>query len=281
MRPPHGGAPVSSEPREIVELRRLKEAQPDLAAAVDLQIELAQLQRRVMPRIGLPSIKLDSDYLNTLLANPPVLQFEHLSIDWTEFRTVLRSTASSMRTHDAIEPADFRRAEVLSRDTQGIAAVARVWYESVRPGAPQLPDDLAGLSLLLQLSMRPFLSRAADAIMARTDFAAWQVGRCPLCYGEPDFAVITPSADRLLVCGRCQGRWHFDQIACPFCLNGDRRRITSFASRDGLYRLYGCDVCQRYIKAFDARSGSRPLLPWVDPVATLPLDAAAMQRGYR
>jgi FdhE protein len=140
---------------------------------------------------------------------------------------------------------------------------------------------VAGLEPLLQLALRPFLARAADAVMARTDLASWEGGRCPLCWGEPDFSVITPSADRLLLCGRCLARWRFAQLTCPFCLNADRRRITSFASRDGVYRLYGCDACQRYLKAYDARNAARPVLPAVDAIATLPLDAAAMQRGYR
>ena len=58
-------------------------------------------------------------------------------------------------------------------------------------------------------------------------------------------------------------------------------RITSFASRDGQYRLYACDVCERYVKAYDARRASRPVMPVVDGVATLPLDAAAIQKGYQ
>jgi formate dehydrogenase maturation protein FdhE len=57
--------------------------------------------------------------------------------------------------------------------------------------------------------------------------------------------------------------------------------MTSFASRDGQYRLSACDICERYLKAFDARKASRPVMPAVDSVATLPLDAAAMQRGYK
>ena len=61
----------------------------------------------------------------------------------------------------------------------------------------------------------------------------------------------------------------------------DRARITSFASRDGHYRLNACDVCERYLTAYDARRASRPVMPPVDSVATLPLDAAAMQRGYK
>jgi hypothetical protein len=36
----------------------------------------------------------------------------------------------------------------------------------------------------------------------------------------------------------------------------------------------------RYIKAYDARRAGRPVMPMVDSIATLPLDAAAMQRGY-
>jgi len=39
-------------------------------------------------------------------------------------------------------------------------------------------------------------------------------------------------------------------------------------------------VCRRYIKAYDARQGARPVMLSVDSVATLPLDAAAMQKGY-
>ena len=94
-------------------------------------------------------------------------------------------------------------------------------------------------------------------------------------------AFITPAADRRLVCGRCAGQWAFDAIACPFCSNADRSRVTSFATRDGQYRVYACDVCQRYLKAYDGRQSTRPVLPAVDSVATLPLDAAAIQKGYR
>lgn len=265
----------------MAELRRLKENHPDLAAAVDLQIELLQLHRRVQPRIPLPSIRLETDYLTGLLSKgSPFLQFEHLSVDWGDMRFLVRATASAMRTHDALDEADSRRAEALSRDSADLATRVKTWYESVRPEAKSLGAD-AGLESVFQQAMRPYLTRAADAIMARCDFAGWAEGFCPLCGGEPDLAVITPAADRLLICSRCAARWRFAQLACPFCGNDDRRRITSFASRDGQYRLNACDVCQRYIKAYDARRASRPVMPVVDSVATLPLDAAAIQRGYK
>ena len=126
--------PARSESREIAELRRLKQEQPDLASAVDLQIELLQLQRRVQSRVSLPSIRLDKDYLNAQLASAPVLQFEHLPIEWGDLRFLLRATASAMRTHEAIEEADFRRVEALCRDADRLPAALRSWYEADRAG---------------------------------------------------------------------------------------------------------------------------------------------------
>jgi formate dehydrogenase maturation protein FdhE len=273
--------PARSESREIAELRRLKQEQPELGSAVDLQIELLQLQRRVQSRVSLPSIRLERDYLNAQLAHAPVLQFDQLPIDWGDLRFLLRATASAMRSHDALDAEDARRVDDLCRDASRLPAFVRSWYESIRPGGPPLDPEVAGLEPVLLQAMRPFLTRSADAIMAMTDLSGWTRGSCPLCAGDPDFAVITPAADRILICGRCSARWRFHQLTCPFCFNADRGRLTSFASRDGQYRLNACDECERYLKAYDARRASRPVMPVVDSVATLPLDAAAMQKGYK
>ena len=269
-----------AEPREIVELRRLKEQQPDLSSAADLQIELLQLQRRVQTRVPLPAINLDATHLNGLLAAGPILRFEHLNIDWSDVRFLVRAAAAAMRTHEALDAADLRKIDEITRDAERLPFVVRAWFDGTGQSGV-LPPEVDGLETVLLQAMRPILTRAADAILARVDLTEWSRGHCPVCGGEPDLAVITPAAERLLICGRCLARWRFDQIMCPFCRNAERSRITSFTSRDGRYRLSACDVCERYIKAYDARSASRPVMPAVDSVATLPLDAAAMQRGYK
>ena len=66
----------------------------------------------------------------------------------------------------------------------------------------------------------------------------------------------------------------------PRCENADQPTISSFASRDGLYRIYACGKCQRYLKAFDSRNAPRVFLAEVDQIATIPLDAAAIQKGF-
>ena len=274
-----------AEPREIVELRRIKADQPDLASAADLQIQLLQLQRRVQSRVPLPGINLEAKHLDSILAaGKPILAFEQVPIDWSDLRFLIRSTADAMRTHDAIEPDDYRRVDVLARDAERLPRAMKEWYDAARPassGGHEVSAAIAGLEPLLLLAMRPFLSRCADAVMARTVFQGWPHGTCPLCGGEPDLSLITPAAERFLICARCMSRWRFHQLTCPFCGNADRARMTSFATRDGWYRLNACDVCHRYLKAFDGRHAPRPVMPAVDSVATLPLDAAAVQRGYK
>jgi FdhE protein len=174
----------------------------------------------------------------------------------------------------------------MARDGNTLQPLVERWYSAtsgVDAGDPrERPADAAtpNLDQVLLLAMRPFLARCAEVLMQRPELATWNHGHCPCCGWEPDFAVVLPNGDRRLICGRCCGQWGFGAFTCPFCANDDRSQITSFATRDGRYRVYACDVCRRYLKAYDARNASRPAMVSVDSIATLLLDAAAMQRGY-
>lgn len=275
-----------AEPREILELHELKSEHPELAAAVDLQVELLKLQRRVQARIPHPSLRLDPGRLREQHeSGRALLRFEDIPLSWTDVRLMFREAAGAMRRHDALEEEDFRRAEALGREAGALQPVVTQWYAAAAAGrdgdrAAAEATDVA-IDQIVLVAMRPFLTRCAEAILPAADLSGWQRGWCPLCGGEPELAEITPAADRVLICSRCLGRWRFDPLACPACRNADRRLITSFASRDGRYRIYGCDVCRRYLKAYDARTASRPVMVQVDAIATLPLDAAAMQKGYK
>ncbi len=281
----HHGRPSRAESREIAELRQVKAAQPDLAAAADMQIELLQAQRRVQARVPLPTAIFDLARLR--LAQPggrPLLQFDDIPLDWTEFRLMLRQTADILRRFDTLDEDEYARIQALAHDAHGIEPLVVRWYNAraaADPAAGEAQPNEGMLDQVLLLAMRPFLTRCAEALLPRMDLSGWHEARCPLCGGDPEFGFINPAAERLLVCGRCTGLWRYDPLACPFCQNADHTRITSFASRDGQYRIYACDVCQRYLKAYDGRHGGRPVMLAADSVATLPLDAAAIQRGYR
>jgi formate dehydrogenase maturation protein FdhE len=275
--------PGRPESREVKELRELKQAQPDLATAADMQIELLAAQKRVQSRVPLPSATFDRRKPDNALCKP-VLQFKDIPIDWSDFRLMIRQTSDILRRFETMDLADYNRIQVLARDGQ-IEAVVASWYEAAMAPARRQTDarnpERELLDQVLLLSMRPFLARCAEALLPRLELSDWRQPCCPLCGGEPEFAFINPAAERLLICARCTGQWRYDAIACPYCENNDRSQITSFTSRDGRYRIYACDICHRYLKAFDGRDGSRPAMLAVDSIATLPLDAAAIQRGYQ
>jgi hypothetical protein len=270
-----------------VELRQLKTSNPELGDAVDMQIALVDVQRRVQGRVPLPRLQAEAVWLaSQQKAARPAVRFEDIPLDWSDFRLTLRQTADILARFGALERPDYQRVLALTREGNALEPLVADWYRAtsgVDEGvAPQrLPADAPeSLEQLLVLSIRPFLARCAEALIQRNDFAHWKHGHCPVCGWEPDFAVITAAGDRRLVCGRCLAQWAYGAHTCPYCTNDDRSLITSFTTRDGRYRVYGCDVCRRYLKAYDARKAARPVMVAVDSIATLPLDAAAMQRGY-
>jgi hypothetical protein len=286
-RPPRPRA----DTREAAELRTIKADHPELAEAVELHLELLDLHRRIQGRVPLPWLELNAEILTSHNASAqPVLRFEDIPLDLTDLRLMVRQTAEVLRRHGALEDADYQKVQTVGRDMK-LLTVAGQWYRSAaeshavaavgigRVNADASLEDQS-VAPVLALAMRPFLSRCAEVLQQRAELAIWTHPHCALCGGEPDFSVITPAAERHLICSRCTLRWKYEPLTCPFCKNAERRRITSFATPDGRYRVYACDVCHRYLKAYDGRRASRPVMPMVDAVATLPLDAAAMQRGY-
>ena len=89
-----------AEPREVVELKQLKTAQPDLAGAVDMQLALVDMQRRVQSRVPLPWIQVDTEWLRAQrAAGRPIVRFADIPLEWTDFRLTLRQTADILRRH--------------------------------------------------------------------------------------------------------------------------------------------------------------------------------------
>ncbi len=279
--------PPRGEPRDVAELTKIRQLQPELTSAADLQIALLELQRRIQARAPLPRKQVDLSHVQACQATGhPLLRFEEIPLDWTDFRLMFREAADLLRRHELLAEDDCKQAQELVREGDALKLLVVEWYTAAAgrsvaaPAVSPLESTPHRLDQVVQLAMGPFLARCAEAILPGLDLSPWNRPRCPLCGGEPDFATITPAADRLLICGRCTGQWPYDPLACPFCGNADRSRITSFTSPEGIYRIYACDVCRRYLTAYDGRRATRPVMVAVDSVKTLPLDAAVMQKGY-
>ena len=259
-------------PRDIAELKALAERQPELASAAQLQVSLIEAVRRVQGRLTTPWIEASPDALAARLARgESLLDFNQINFEWNDVRLLIRQIADILRRHDAID-ADC----VIALHNVGRAADLpdrmRAWFT----GTPS--PDIEMLDEVRVWAARPYLQRTAEVLQQRVNFDGWGRRTCPVCAAEPDFSIITMTGERQLVCGRCLVRWAFAATDCPFCSNQDRSTITSMATPDGTYRVTICNPCGRYIKALDIRKSSRPLLPYADPIVTLPLDAAVMRR---
>jgi hypothetical protein len=251
---------------------------PELADAVDMQIELLELHRRIQSRVRTPVTGLDGARVTR---GERLVEFEQVPVDWSELRLAFRQTVDILRRFDALTAADADALAAVERSGPVFDAAVREYYARTdRPGRAEPPaHGPAMLDAALALALRPFLARCAEVGVPQLELDRWHKGWCPVCGAEPDFAVMNGTA-RHLVCSRCLARWPFALAACPFCQAAGPGAITSFASREGTYRVSGCNVCRKYVKAFDTRRADRACLPLVDTIATLPLDAAALQKGY-
>jgi hypothetical protein len=281
----HRPRPERADSAELAAFRKLKERQPELAGAIDMQVELVVMQRRVQARLSAPWLEFDPVWLACQLdEGRPIVRFEEVPFEWGEFRTLFRQVSDVLRRYDVLEQADLDRVQQLIRDGRPTRDDAAAWYEATagRSGRPAvdataLPE---AVRQVLTLSVRPFLARTVETLHQRVDLAPWSRPYCPFCGGDAELAILVRPGESRLACGRCTGVWPFPDHACPHCDNRLPGYQKAFASRDGCYRLIGCEACRRYIKAFDARKADRPFMLDVDTIATLPLDAAALQRGY-
>lgn len=258
-------------PRDVLELKALAEKQPALAPAATLQIDLIEAVRRIQGRLTTPWIEASAETLNARLANgQPLLEFSQIAFDWNDVRLLVRQITDVLRRHEVIDAATAGALHSVGR-SPALPDMMKGWFD-LQPG-----QDIEMLGEVLGWAARPYLQRTAEVLQQRVALDRWARRVCPVCAAEPEFAVINTGGERHLVCGRCHVRWGFSALACPYCGNDNRDTLKSMATPDGIYRVMICSPCGRYIKALDTRKATRPLLPNVDPIATLPLDAAVMQ----
>jgi len=168
-RPPR---PPRAETREVVELKQLKAAQPELASAVDMQIALVDMQRRVQSRVPLPWLQVDPEWQRAQQsAGRPLVRFKDIPLEWSDFRLTFSQTADILLRFDALERADHDRIVALGRDGNALEPLVSRWYhttsgvDATADARERTPSDgPAGLDQVLVLALRPFLARCAEAL---------------------------------------------------------------------------------------------------------------------
>ncbi len=212
---------------------------------------------------------------NCLVAGIPQVSFRDLKIEQTDFVRFAALLFEFLNTH--FQPRQKQTA-IETSDRTALEAAQKI-FES---GNPIIVSDAAeNINMLAAgLALLPYLHLVSDHLMPHIDQSLWQRKYCPICGGKPSFAALeNETGARSLLCSRCSSVWRYSRIGCPFCENTQDQ--VYYPSDNGRYRLYVCDMCQRYLKTIDLRVAGDDVCLTVENIITVAMDIAAQEKGYR
>ncbi len=149
--------------------------------------------------------------------------------------------------------------------------------------AVELDVDVDALQAVALLIPVPFL-QACNRRWASSIAESWTEGYCPVCGAWPALAEVRGiERSRYLRCGRCGGGWQAQCLSCPYCGTTDHEELVSLVPEKSGSNgaIDACKRCLGYVKTFTTLQGSPPANVMVDDLASVDLDIAALQQGYR
>ena len=253
---------------------------PDIAAFLEFHRALFEMLSQAKAQISATLEMADEEALQARLREGlPLLSFAQLPVEAERLAGLVSSVAQVLSDYDP-ELAQ----QTLPDSPAEYLALARRRFEERQAGdkREQDPGEVSLAQASVDLALKPYLEWAAEQVMPFVDQAHWRRSYCPVCGGAPDFAVLDAEAGaRHLFCSRCSSQWRYRRLGCPYCVTTDHTKLVYYPSEDGVYRLYVCRACQRYLKTLDRREAGRAFLLPVERVTTVTMDLAAQQEGYR
>ena len=207
------------------------------------------------------------------LVRAPLLHHAQLAVRGRSLRHWFREVLELADLADpgrACEPIELLEAAVC-QDDEHIDAVAQA--AGIEP---------ATLRVVAQFAALPLLQTCGRALRDQVP-ASWSEGYCPVCGAWPTLAEFRGlERKRWLRCGRCATGWDVAWLRCPFCHESEHTNLGYLAPEDGetTRKVEVCDSCKGYVKA---EPTVKSLAAWeivLDDLATVPLEVAALDRGY-
>ncbi len=229
-----------------------------------------------------------------MAAGEPLLAAGSLGFDEAEVAEELRRVAQNLSETAVLGTSAQATAARLAETTVDVAALALPALQNDAPAveraARSLAVDATTLGELVQLALQPVLWEAASQAAALTEIDTWERGYCLCCGAWPGLAeLIGTERRRVLRCVRCGSGWSWLVLLCPYCGTDDHRELgileLGAEGADGVeargHRIDVCERCHGYVKAVQTFTSNSAVRLVAEDVATLYLDAAATQAGYR
>ena len=273
-----------TEVKMLQKLDELEQRDGKLPGFIQLYRQLLRLQSEAGSQLTTLEPNLGQDVVSDRLSQGvPLLSFEDLLLDGAQVQALLQEIIRSVAkdTPDASKEVESL-GNILS-DKAALEEVVRAWYEgsSLISIATRHSVDGELLSLVVAAVVKPFLSAHSEVLLPKVNQESWRRRYCPICGGRPDFAYLDEERGaRWLLCSRCDAEWLFQRLECPYCGCQDQNSLVYFTDDAGLYRLYVCAQCKRYLKAIDLRQAKPEVLLPLERLLTFEFDMQAREDGY-
>ncbi len=191
-------------------------------------------------------------------------------------RTAYRSGTPKMAT---LEPALHAKLDVFTLFQASLCQDS----DRLREIAADLGADSEAFQAVTALLPVPLLN-ACNRRWASSKAVSWVEGYCPVCGAWPAFAEVRGiERSRFFRCGRCGGEWPSHCLFCPYCGMNDHQELVSLVpEKSGANSVIdACKRCLGYVKTFTTLQGSPPAKVLLDDLATVDLDVAALEQGYK
>ena len=267
--------------RKLEEWKEKEEVDPKF---LEFYQRLLRIQSRAEQRIGIPQLSLSSEAISERIEHGlPLIGFDELALDWSLLQDIFAEVTEAFATYPELFgefPQSLKEPEPcppLSKET------AKAWFEGARLLSLMEVDEVSEhlLEAIIHATLNPFLVSYSKALLGLVNQERWRRGYCPICGGNPDFAFLDKERGaRWLLCSRCDAEWLFQRLECPYCGTQDQDALAYFTDDEGLYRLYVCERCKRYLKALDLRQAKSEVLLPLERLFTFDIDAQAQEYGY-
>ena len=247
---------------------------------------LWQIQSGAEQRIGTVRTGLKQEAINERLERGrPLISFDKLALDRSLLKDIFTEVTATFADYPDLFgelPQSLRKPKARPSLSK---KVAKAWFQGARLPATIAVDDASEYLLLeaiIHATIRPFLVSYAKTLINSVDQERWRREYCPICGGKPDFAFLDKERGaRWLLCSRCDSEWLFQRLQCPYCGTQNQNVLAYFTDDKGLYRLYVCEQCHKYIKAIDLRHTELEVQLPLERVLTLDMDRQAQEKGYQ
>jgi len=198
--------------------------------------------------------------------------------EWSErlMRTAYRSGAPKMSTLNRATPARLNSVELFKFSL----CQNGTWLKETAFVLGVEPDGFQAVAALVPV---PFL-QACSRRWQQSIRESWSEGYCPMCGSWPAFAEARGiERSRYLRCGRCGAGWQSQCLSCPYCGMTDHEQLVSLVpEKSGTNGVIdACKRCLGYVKTFTTLQGSAADKVMLDDLASVALDIASLEQGYR